>query len=191
MDEKENAAAGEPPGGARRQGRLAILLVSLGAALAIAMVAGGLGFALGSDDSPKSSGSASAGAGDKRAKSMAFVECLRGNGVPDFPDPAADGSILLDPSSGIDVEGAAYKKAEKACERLMPEGRRASPPPGGMPDLTTYVNCMRKSGVPDFPDPKGGGFAPEEAGIDVQSPGFRDAHKACQRHLPAGAPGPA
>ncbi|MBP8535858.1 hypothetical protein [Streptomyces sp. MK37H] len=189
MDEKENAAAGEPPEGARRQGRLGILLVSLGAALAIAMVAGGLGFAFGSDDSPKSSGSA--GAGDKKAKSMAFVECLRDNGVPDFPDPAADGSILLDPSSGIDVKGDAYKKAEKACERLMPEGRRASPPPGGMPDLTKYVDCMRKNGVPEFPDPKGGGFAPEEAGIDVKSPEFRDAHKACRQHLPAGAPGPA
>ncbi|MGW7689177.1 hypothetical protein ACWGMA_09920 [Streptomyces asiaticus] len=189
MDEKENAAAGEPPEGTRRQGRFVILLVSLGAALAVAMVAGGLGFALGSDDSPKSSGSA--GAGDKKAKSMAFVECLRDNGVPDFPEPAADGSILLDPSSGIDVKGDAYKKAEKACERLMPEGRRASPPPGGMPDLTKYVDCMRKNGVPDFPDPKGGGFAPEEAGIDVKSPEFRDAHKACQQHLPAGAPGPA
>ncbi|MEU4894825.1 hypothetical protein AB0B12_19905 [Streptomyces sp. NPDC044780] len=190
MDERENAAAGGAPEGTRRQSRIGILVVSIGAALAIAMVAGGLGFALGSDDSsPKSS--AGAGSGDKRAKSMAFVECLRENGVPDFPDPAADGSILLDPNSGIDVGGGAYKKAEKACERLMPEGRRASPPPGGMPDLTKYVDCMRKNGVPDFPDPEGGGFAPEKAGIDVESSEFRDAHKACRQHLPAGAPSPA
>ncbi|MGP3925060.1 hypothetical protein [Streptomyces sp. 8N616] len=189
MEEKENAAAGEPPGGKRRQGRIGILVASLGAALAIAMVAAGLGFAFGSNDSPEAAGGA--GAGDKKAKSMAFIECLRENGVPDFPDPAADGSILLDPSSGIDVKGDAYKKAEKACEDLMPEGRRASPPPGGMPDLTKYADCMRENGVPDFPDPKGSGFAPEEAGIDVESPEFQDAHKACQRHLPAGAPPPA
>lgn len=126
-----------------------------------------------------------------RAKSMAFVECLRENGVPDFPDPSANGAILLDPSSGLDINSDTCKKADKACEDLVPDGRRVSPPPGRMPDLTQYVDCLRENGLPDFPDPEGGGFAPEDAGIDVDSPEFKAAHKACQQHLPEGAPQPA
>jgi hypothetical protein len=62
-----------------------------------------------------------------------------------------------------------------------------------------YSACMRKNGVPKFPDPKrstdGGmslAFGPG-GGIDPRSPQFKAAEKACKQLLPGGgdAPSPA
>ncbi|MFV5996971.1 hypothetical protein ACNPQM_32360 [Streptomyces sp. NPDC056231] len=113
--------------------------------------------------------------------------------MPDFPDPTSNGSILLDPNSGIDVNGAVYKKAEETCKDFQPNGgRRPSPPPGGQPKVDEYVNCMRKNGQPGFPTrTRTVSSPPEENGIDVKSPEFKAAHKACQKFLSAGAPPPA
>jgi hypothetical protein len=44
---------------------------------------------------------------------------------------------------------------------------------------------MRSNGVPNFPDPSGGGF-PLTAGTDRSSPAFKAAQAKCQKFLPAG-----
>nr|ADK54822.1 hypothetical protein [uncultured soil bacterium] len=140
-----------------------------------------------SQGSPKENSGENVGDNPKRAKAQAFVDCLRKNGVPDFPDPQPNGSILLDSNGGIDVQGATYKKAEAACKSLAPEGGRAAPPPGGKnTDIKKYVGCMRESGQPKFPDPDKGGFR----GVDTSTPEFKAAHKACEKFSPAGAPPP-
>ncbi|MFF3325355.1 hypothetical protein [Streptomyces sp. NPDC002889] len=123
----------------------------------------------------------------KRAKAQAFVDCLRKNGVPNFPDPQPNGAILLDSNGGINVEGAEYKKAEASCKSLAPAGGHAPPPPGSQTaDLKKYVTCMRDNGQPKFPDPVKGGFG----GVDTSTPAFKAAHKACEKFSPPGAPPP-
>jgi hypothetical protein len=60
------------------------------------------------------------------AKLRELSRCMRANGVPDFPDPSADGGIQLrreKDGSGIDPESAAFKKAEEACKKFRPEPR--------------------------------------------------------------------
>ena len=59
----------------------------------------------------------------------------------------------------------------------------------GEGDPTAYAACMRRNGVPDFPDPDSNGhFAGgREAKVRVvNSPKFRTAAKACQKLLPSG-----
>jgi hypothetical protein len=57
--------------------------------------------------------------------------------------------------------------------------------------LVAFAACMRQHGVPSFPDPKavGRGYRltfGTENGIDVSSPGFKNAQKACKKLLPGG-----
>jgi hypothetical protein len=58
------------------------------------------------------------------AKLREFAKCMRANGVPEFPDPKADGGLEIKagPGSGLDPESAAWKKAEKACDQYRPDG---------------------------------------------------------------------
>ena len=54
----------------------------------------------------------------------AFVECMRSNGVADFPDATVvDGRLVLDQDgAGIDPFSDAYREALAACEGELPEG---------------------------------------------------------------------
>ena len=51
---------------------------------------------------------------------------MRSNGISDFPDPNADGSLSLKPSPGSDLDpnNPQYKKADNACKHY-----RMGPPP--------------------------------------------------------------
>jgi hypothetical protein len=61
------------------------------------------------------------------AKLREFAKCMRANGVPEFPDPKADGGLEIkaEPGSGLDPDSPAWKKADQACAQYRPEG------PGG------------------------------------------------------------
>jgi hypothetical protein len=54
-----------------------------------------------------------------------------------------------------------------------------------------FATCMRAHGVPNFPDPNGGGGIqiPIGSGINPQSPAFQSARGACAKLLPGGGPG--
>ena len=54
-------------------------------------------------------------------------------------------------------------------------------------DARAYSACMRKNGVPNFPDPQGGKLIMKQgSGIDPNSPQFQAAQKKCQKLLPGG-----
>lgn len=58
-------------------------------------------------------------------------------------------------------------------------------------DGIKFADCMRTHGVPDFPDPQGGGGGIKinlGAGLNPQSPAFQSAQKACFKLLPGGGP---
>jgi nitrous oxide reductase accessory protein NosL len=59
------------------------------------------------------------------AKSFEFAKCMRENGVEDYPDPGADGTILYDG----DPDPAEFESAQENCRDILPgEGNRT---PGG------------------------------------------------------------
>jgi hypothetical protein len=60
-----------------------------------------------------------------------MAKCMRENGVPNFPDPKADGSLMLDSKLGIDPESPTFQAAQKKCEQFMPKERKQTRTGGG------------------------------------------------------------
>jgi hypothetical protein len=111
--------------------------------------------ACGSKTSSDSSSSAA-----KVETAVKFAECMRGNGVSEFPDPDASGDFAYGIKAGspLDPSSAAWKQAISACHNLEPAGLIPT-------HFTTqqtaarlkFAQCMRANGVPDFPDPTSSG----------------------------------
>jgi hypothetical protein len=89
-----------------------------------------------------------------RGKAVKFSECLRANGVSDFPDPNASGEF---PSYGVSVTPAVWKRAVAACKALQPPGSlNAHLTATQFSAALKFAQCVREHGVPDFPDPVNG-----------------------------------
>lgn len=114
--------------------------------------------------SDANSGSASNGANRQAAapqeKGVKFAQCMRKNGVSQFPDPGASGGFTLDQvanGSSLDTSAPAFTQALSACKRLEPAGFT-----GGTRSSTQqsaalkFAQCIRDNGVKDFPDPING-----------------------------------
>jgi hypothetical protein len=88
-----------------------------------------------------------------RDKAVKFAECMRENGVSDFPDPNAAGEFVY----GASVSPAVFKKAVYACKDLQPPGTlSAKRGPEQQKEGLKFAQCMRENGVKDFPDPING-----------------------------------
>ena len=89
-----------------------------------------------------------------REKAVKFSECMRANGVSDFPDPNASGEF---PAYGVSVSKAVWMKASAACKALQPPGTlSAKLSPAQESAALKFAQCIRENGVPDFPDPVNG-----------------------------------
>jgi hypothetical protein len=120
--------------------------------LAAALIGAGCG------SSPRTeSGTSGGGSAPHLSKAVRFAECMRDHGVAKFPDPDPNGELTIDGAvngTGIDPDGAAWKQAIKACKDLQPagfKGRKRTPEQQSQG--LKFAQCIRKNGVPDFPDP--------------------------------------
>jgi hypothetical protein len=108
-----------------------------------------------------SSAPAGSGGADNSAanaqKAVKFAECMRSNGVSDFPDPGASGSFTIDGivnGSSLDPNAPAFKQALSACRDLEPAGFMGSKRSAQQQDAALeFAQCIRENGVTDFPDP--------------------------------------
>jgi hypothetical protein len=100
---------------------------------------------------------------------------MRSDGVPNFPDLNPDGSVNL-PSS-INPQAPAFQNAEQTCARLRPDagGPPASITPEQQKSFVANAQCLRKHGVPNFPDPV---FGPGGQGIGYNVPAGSLANQA-------------
>jgi hypothetical protein len=118
-----------------------------------------------------------------------FAACMRSHGEPTFPDPNAQGVIS---GSNLDPSSPQFQQAMRACQKDLPNGGTPSPAQQAEMRLhaLAFSACMRKHGLPNFPDPQfpsGGGVAVKitaGSGIDPGSAQFQAAQKACQAELP-------
>jgi hypothetical protein len=187
------------------------VLVLVGAALLVAGCGGSSSSGVARLSSSGSGGSAGNGAGNSSApqssastqqKMVAYSQCMRSHGVPEFPEPT-EGHLLVHSSNhngrvtGVDPQSSQFQAAQKVCGKLLPNGGApsAADQAKAQESALKFSQCMRTHGVPHFPDPtfSGGGVkmtlkAGGANGIDPNSPQFKAAQKACQSDRP-GPPG--
>jgi hypothetical protein len=135
-----------------------------------------------------------AGQRPSRPSMLAFAECMRSHGVPDFPDPRPPGQIprgnAFEPAATggftANPNSPAYQAASTDCRSLAD----ASPvTPGSvnrvMASQLRFAVCMRAHGVTNFPDPTSTGEIGDNgaiSGVNQNAPAYRAAEDTC-RHV--------
>ncbi len=164
--------------------RPARLLVAA-AALAVGATVASCG-----SSSPTGSGRSIASGSSAIGSTLGFSKCMRANGVPNFPDLSNDGMRIEGSGqtisvNGVSVNAPAFTAARQKCRQYMPHSD-ASPAQTAQQRRRglEFARCMRSHGVPNFPDPEvitgaGGNQEAYLPGVNVQSPAFQAAAKAC------------
>lgn len=155
----------------------------------------GDGVATAGDGSAGGAGSeASAGSGPagRREQALRHAQCMRENGVPDYPDPKFDdnGGESLDLPDGISKESV--DKAAQACRQFEPNGGEPTKlDPQRLDQLRAYAKCMRENGLGDFPDPTDQGIQVDgnNSTLDPNSEAYKKADAVCAHLAPAPAEG--
>lgn len=167
------------------------------AALALlAVVVAGCGSGSARPGTSAATNGGSGGAVSVHQKAVKFAECMRNNGVSGFPDPGVSGAFTIDGvlnGSSLDPNSAAWKQAMGACKGLEPPGFTGGKvTPQQRTGRLKFAQCMRVSGVPDFPDPTPDGpiidtnRIPSLAGKDPRTdPAFQAATRKCRNLLAA------
>jgi hypothetical protein len=126
---------------------------------------------------------------------LKFSQCMQAHGVKDFPDPNSQGVIQIGPNSGIDSNSATFRSAAEACQKLAGGGNGPQPTAAQQArarlQALAFSVCMRKHGIPDYPDPNfSGGHitihveANPSSDLNPTSPTFQAAQQACRGKLP-------
>ena len=144
----------------------------------------------GSSDSPSGqSGSpapqAGASSGSSQGGAVAFAQCVRSHGVPEFPDTQT-GHFLI---SGAVQDNPNFHSAVQACQHLLGPGGASNGGGSSNSALLGFAHCMQTHGVPQFPDPAANGAIEAPSGIDPNSPQFQEAWQECQSLLPGNLQG--
>lgn len=126
-----------------------------------------------------------------------WATCMRANGYPTIADPTIDANKVIHivyPAS-TNGSGPASLNSNSTCGAYLTAASTALR--GGKalqkPDpakLEKYSECMRANGIPDFPDPSGGGLSIKvQPGSDLNpnNPTFQSASKLCAKKT--GVPG--
>ncbi len=114
---------------------------------------------------------------------------MRSHGVPNFPDPSADGGFHI--PSTINPQSPAYVSARQTCTKLLP-GPIATHTFSDHDrlGLVAAAKCMRARGVeiadPTFSGPYITLDIPDQT--TIQSPVFKRAEQACHYPVPKSQP---
>jgi hypothetical protein len=152
--------------------------------------------AAGCSSSPSSTTPASApSAGSTVAQAVAYTQCMRSHGVPEYPEPDSRGQLQkIGSGQQVGVSDAQLSTASNACQSLWPY--QALTPAQQQQELTDdlkFAQCMRSHGVPTLPDPVATNgkvefvISTSKTGINPDSPQILAKAHACLHVLPAGA----
>lgn len=163
--------------------RPAVLLAASAAALALTVAGcGGSG--------ASKAGSSGSNANPTLEQAVKYAQCMRENGVTDFPDPDKNGRFVI-AAGGPNRNTPQFTKARQACKSQQPPGMEDDPAQlaQDQKEWLKWAQCMRKNGIRDMPDPQGGRLKVPRDRIDVHSPQFKKAMNACRdvAHMGGGA----
>jgi hypothetical protein len=121
-----------------------------------------------SSGSPSSGGSTDAG-GSANSRLVAYSQCMRSHGMPNFPDPTG-GVPPKVTAQELGVSSSQLQEAQRACQSLLPvtggsltaSSLQQCYLAGACPQALVrqavnaglqFARCMRSHGVPNWPDP--------------------------------------
>jgi hypothetical protein len=169
--------------------RLALSLASVVAVAAFSLLAAGCGGGGSPQVANVATSTTAATTTTAQNGLLAFSQCMRSNGMPNFPDPQrfVGGNVKL-----TIHQLAPSQAALNACDHLLPTNggngtqETAQQQRTRLADGLSFARCMRSHGVSRFPDPTAQGDLTVEMvqaqGIDVHSPAVLHAVQGC---LPA------
>jgi hypothetical protein len=123
---------------------------------------------------------------------VAYAQCIRAHGAPEFPDPVQDRfgnwGFLSTPGSGVNGPGVAA--AENACKKLQPTeaGLTQQEQKQALAQALKHSDCMRAHGITNFPDPVADdedgqlGLSIDPHAVNMNTPQFQAAQQACTRY---------
>lgn len=129
---------------------------------------------------------------DVMSAALAYANCMRSHGLPDFPDPNGQGDFVIQGAPGSDLapSSPAFQAAERVCGSFGSVGRvPAAQETQEFQESLKAAACMRANGVPNYPDPKwldgsiDANYNPS-LNINPSSPAFLKAAKKCAHRLP-------
>jgi hypothetical protein len=127
-------------------------------------------------------------------KALAYAQCIRAHGSPNYPDPNSQGQFVIPNGSSNSAYVNVSAATMKACQSLLPPSM-AGPAQGNTGTSTSqglkFSECMRSHGEPDFPDPAANGSITLPSGMNAESPQFQNASKDCQSLRPSSPGGSA
>jgi hypothetical protein len=136
-----------------------------------------------------SSGDSESAASDSEQAALDFAQCMRENGVPNFPDPVAqpDGSFGFQrpPGASASALDDALKSCRSEAQALGLDVGSGAGDAEAQDALLRLSRCMRENGIPEFPDPKPnsdglGGLHDLFSDYELESPRVSKALNACQ-----------
>jgi hypothetical protein len=136
---------------------------------------------VGGDESPGASAPTGKGTLDPQTAQLKYAQCMRANGVSDFPDPGSP-----DENRGVEVT-ATFEKAAKICLKWRQASSNYVDPldPKVLDAKTRYAQCMRERGMKVHdPDRKTGTYQVEVDPKDRAR--FEAAVQECRHFLPQG-----
>ena len=132
---------------------------------------------------------------DNAAQSLIeWANCMRSHGDPDQPDPTIDshgGINIFIPGRAESLSNAVHNGTAPCNQYLAAASAalRAGATDLAPPDqaaLVQFSHCMRANGVPNYPDPGGGGTTNfNGTGVDPNSPFFKRANNLCGKKIHA------
>jgi hypothetical protein len=119
----------------------------------------------GSPSAAVTGGTPNAGQSASSPSAVAYSDCMRSHGVPNYPDPGSNGALPKGSAQQFGVSSTQLQAAESDCQHLYPANDGAiqeCETTGDCPQavvqqalniMREYAQCMRSHGVPRWPDP--------------------------------------
>ncbi len=115
-----------------------------------------------------------------------YAQCMRDNGLPDFPDPGPDGRFEIDHDK-FKEDDPKFRAALEKCRDLAPGGEHQNTgDPAYLEQMRAFSQCMRDNGLPDFPDPDADGRLRGLSHEQQGNPTFQAAVEICRDKLLGG-----
>jgi hypothetical protein len=120
---------------------------------------------------------------------LAFSHCMRSHRLPSYPDPNSSGELVKETPEQLGVSSSQFLTARNACVHLLPGGGQPTRAElqQSWSDFLTFARCMRRHGVPNWPDPtrypqhpERPTFELEPLGIDLNSPQINTRIHECE-----------